>query len=192
MPTSELRKEKDKELDYVLKTLFLRRELDNLSLVIKSNRCKGIIDLFSLVSIKSEASKLHPFEIGLISTFKKLISSDSNRKDMRSITLNEFNTFWLELSEEERYSSKSTIAALPHPTSLLDINTSNKVDDQAEFDHIMRIILELEDQDEIMQLFKELNLISISPDKLIPFFKDVHPSLTYNMWLASGHAKLYL
>ena len=36
---------------------------------------------------------------------------------------------------------------------------------------------------------KRLNLITVSPDKTPPFFKDVHPSLTYNMWLASGHAK---
>jgi predicted CXXCH cytochrome family protein len=37
---------------------------------------------------------------------------------------------------------------------------------------------------------KGLNLITVSPDKTPPFFKDVHPSLTYNMWLASGHAKI--
>ena len=129
MSTSELRKEKAKELDYVLKTLFLRRELDNLFLVSKSSRCKSIIDLFSLVLVKSEASKLHSFEIGLINTLKKLIFSNSNKKNATSITLNEFNTFWLETPEEERHSFESTIAALPHPTSLSDINTSIKVDD---------------------------------------------------------------
>ena len=37
---------------------------------------------------------------------------------------------------------------------------------------------------------KGLNLISVSPDKTPPHFKDVHPSLTYNMWLASGHSKI--
>ncbi|MGD9160357.1 MAG: cytochrome c3 family protein [Desulfobacteraceae bacterium] len=37
---------------------------------------------------------------------------------------------------------------------------------------------------------KGLNLIPVSPDKTPPFLKDVHPSLTYNMWLASGHAKM--
>lgn len=36
---------------------------------------------------------------------------------------------------------------------------------------------------------KGLKLISVSPQKLPPSGKDVHPSLTYNMWLASGHAK---
>ncbi len=36
---------------------------------------------------------------------------------------------------------------------------------------------------------KGLNLISVSPDKTPPFFEDIHPSLTYNMWLVSGHAK---
>ena len=161
MSTSELRKEKDKELNYVLKTLFLRRELDNLSLVSKSNRCKSIIDLFSLVLIKSEASKLHSFEIGLVNTLKKLICSNSNKKNATSITLNEFNTFWLETPEEERHSFESTIAALPHPTSLSDINTLNAVDSEAEFNHVMRIILELEDQDMIMRLFKGLNINSI-------------------------------
>lgn len=36
---------------------------------------------------------------------------------------------------------------------------------------------------------KGLKLIPIAPDKLVPSLKDIHPSLTYNMWLASGHAK---
>jgi predicted CXXCH cytochrome family protein len=36
---------------------------------------------------------------------------------------------------------------------------------------------------------KGLKLIPVSPDKTPPFFKDLHPSLTYNMWLVSGHAK---
>ena len=36
---------------------------------------------------------------------------------------------------------------------------------------------------------KGLNLIPVLPDKTPPFFKDVHPSLTYNMWSVSGHAK---
>lgn len=36
---------------------------------------------------------------------------------------------------------------------------------------------------------KGLKLIPISPDRTPPFFKDVHPSLTYNMWSVSGHAK---
>ena len=35
---------------------------------------------------------------------------------------------------------------------------------------------------------KGLKLIAVSPDKTPPFFKDLHPSLTYNMWLSSGHA----
>ena len=36
---------------------------------------------------------------------------------------------------------------------------------------------------------KELKLIPVSPDKLVPSVKEIHPSLTYNMWLVSGHAK---
>jgi predicted CXXCH cytochrome family protein len=36
---------------------------------------------------------------------------------------------------------------------------------------------------------KGLKLIPVSPDKTPPFSKEIHPSLTYNMWLASGHAK---
>ena len=95
----------------------------------KSNRCKSIIDLFSLVAIKSEASKLHPFEISFINTLEKITPSSSNSKDMISITLNEFNTFLLELPEEERHSSESTIAALPHPTLLQDSSNMNIVDD---------------------------------------------------------------
>ena len=93
MPTSKSREEKASELNYVLRTLFLRRESDNFYLVVKSNRCKSIIDLITLVAINSEASKLHPFEIGLISTLKKLISSSFSKKDARLISLNEFNTF---------------------------------------------------------------------------------------------------
>ena len=77
------------------------------------------------------------------------------------ISLNEFNTFWLETPAKERNSSESTIAALPHLISIKDSATSSIVDDQAEFDHVMRIVLELEDQDEIMQLFKRLNLTSV-------------------------------
>ena len=160
MLTSNSREEAAKELNYVLKTLFLRRESDNLCLVAKSSRCKCITDLICLSIVKSEALKLRPFEIGLINTLRKLVLSDSNSKDMRSITLNEFNTFWSELPEEERHSSESTIAALPHPSSLLDSSTLALIDDQAEFDHIMRIILELEDKDEITQLFRGLNLLS--------------------------------
>ncbi len=34
-----------------------------------------------------------------------------------------------------------------------------------------------------------LNLIDVSPDKTVPFYKDIHPSLTYNMWRSSGHSK---
>ena len=34
-----------------------------------------------------------------------------------------------------------------------------------------------------------LNLIPVSPDKTPPFLEDVHPSLIYNMWSVSGHAK---
>ena len=97
----------------------------------------------------------------MISTLKKLIPNSFSKKDARLITLNEFNTFWLETPAKERNSSELTIAALPHLTSLKDSTTSSIVDDQAEFDHIMRIILELEDQDEIMQLFKRLNLTSM-------------------------------
>ena len=129
MPTSNSREEAAKELSYALKTLFLRRESDNLCLVEKSSRCKCITDLICLLIVESEALKLHPFEIGLINTLKKLISSNSNGEDARSITLNEFNTFWSELPEEERHSSESTIAALPHPTSLLDSSTSSIIDD---------------------------------------------------------------
>ena len=36
---------------------------------------------------------------------------------------------------------------------------------------------------------KGLKLIPVAPDKLVPSVKDIHPSLTYNMWLVSGHAK---
>jgi len=36
---------------------------------------------------------------------------------------------------------------------------------------------------------KGLKLIPVSPDKTPPYFEDIHPSLTYNMWLSSGHAK---
>ncbi|MBN1907414.1 MAG: hypothetical protein JW927_20210 [Deltaproteobacteria bacterium] len=36
---------------------------------------------------------------------------------------------------------------------------------------------------------KGLKLIPVAPDKLAPSVKDIHPSLTYNMWLVSGHAK---
>lgn len=34
----------------------------------------------------------------------------------------------------------------------------------------------------------ELKLIHIDPDKIPPSGKGIHPSLIYNMWLASGHA----
>ena len=44
---------------------------------------------------------------------------------------------------------------------LSNINTLNAVDSEAEFNHVMRIILELEDQDMIMKLFKGLNINSI-------------------------------
>ena len=89
-----------------------------------------------------------------MNTFKNIILSASSNKDARSITLNELNKFWLEYPEEERHSLKSTILALPHSTSLLDSNTLSAIDDQTEFDYIMRIILELEDEDEIMRLSK--------------------------------------
>ena len=36
---------------------------------------------------------------------------------------------------------------------------------------------------------KGLKLIHVSSGKLPPSGKDVHPSMTYNMWLASGHAE---
>ncbi|NLD35834.1 MAG: hypothetical protein GX654_03110 [Desulfatiglans sp.] len=36
---------------------------------------------------------------------------------------------------------------------------------------------------------KGLKLMPVAPDKLVPSVKDIHPSLTYNMWLVSGHAK---
>jgi predicted CXXCH cytochrome family protein len=36
---------------------------------------------------------------------------------------------------------------------------------------------------------KELKLILVAPDKLAPSLMNIHPSLTYNMWLVSGHAK---
>ena len=97
-----------------MKIIFLRKELDNLHLVVKSNRSKSIIDLITLVVINSEACKLHPFETSLINTLKKYISGSFSKKDVRSITLNKSNTFWLEISEEKRYSSESTIAALSH------------------------------------------------------------------------------
>ena len=93
MSTLNSKEEKARELDYVLKILFLRREPDNLCLVTKRNRYKCISDLICLLMINSEASKLHPFEIGLINILKIFISCNSNRKDTRLITLNEFNTF---------------------------------------------------------------------------------------------------
>ena len=34
-----------------------------------------------------------------------------------------------------------------------------------------------------------LQLIPVDPEELPPAVTDIHPSLTYNMWLASGHAK---
>jgi predicted CXXCH cytochrome family protein len=34
-----------------------------------------------------------------------------------------------------------------------------------------------------------LKLISVDPGKLPPSVSDIHPSLTYNMWLVSGHGK---
>ena len=34
-----------------------------------------------------------------------------------------------------------------------------------------------------------LKLIPVDPEKLPPPVTDIHPSLTYNMWLASGHGK---
>jgi predicted CXXCH cytochrome family protein len=34
-----------------------------------------------------------------------------------------------------------------------------------------------------------LKLIPVDPEKLPPPVTDIHPSLTYNMWLASGHSK---
>ena len=34
-----------------------------------------------------------------------------------------------------------------------------------------------------------LKLIPVNPEKLPPSVADIHPSLTYNMWLVSGHAK---
>ena len=145
MPTSKSREEKASELNYVLRTLFLRRESDNLYLVVKSNRCKSIIDLITLVAINSEASKLHPFEISLISTLKKFISNIFSKKDTRLITLNKFNTFLLEKPAKERNSFESTIAALPHLTLLKDSTTSSIVNDQAEFNCIIKIVLELED-----------------------------------------------
>ena len=70
---------------------------------------------------------MHPFEIILMNNLKIFITSDSSRIDVRSITLIEFDSFWLETSEEERYSSKSTVAALFHPNLLSDNNTSNKI-----------------------------------------------------------------
>ena len=69
---------------------------------------------------------------------------------MRLINLSKLNTFWSELLEEERYSLKWTIATLPYPSLLSDNSTSSIIDDQNEFDYIMRIILELEDQHEII------------------------------------------
>ena len=72
---------------------------------------------------------------------------------------------WLEISEEERYSSKSSNAVLSYPSLLSDNSTSSIIHNKAEFDYIMRIILELEDQYESIQIFKRLNLIS--PEKVI-------------------------
>ena len=92
---------------------------------------------------------------------QKLISNNSSKKDTRLITLNEFSTFWLEILEEERYSLELTIEALPHPSSHSDNSSLSIIDNQAEFNHIIRIILKLEDKDDIMQIFKGLNLISI-------------------------------
>ena len=80
---------------------------------------------------------MHPFEIGLTSALKKLISNVFSKKDARLISLNEFNTFWLETPAKERNSSESTIAALPYLNSIKYSTTSSIVDDQAEFDHIM-------------------------------------------------------
>ena len=101
-----------RELNNVLKIIFPRRDLDYFFLVTKNNRCKITIDLITLVAIKSEAQKLYPFDIGLVNTLKKFISSNSNKKDTRLMTLNESNTFLLEISEEKWNSSETTISAL--------------------------------------------------------------------------------
>ena len=50
------------------------------------------------------------------------------------------------------HSSESTITTLPYPPSLLDSSTSSIIFDQAKFYYIIRIIFELEDENNISQL----------------------------------------
>ena len=78
MPTLNSRDKVAKDLNFILKILILRRELDILFLVIKSSKCKCIANLISLIIINLEASKFYLFDISMISTFRKLIISDSN------------------------------------------------------------------------------------------------------------------
>ena len=91
--TSNSREEATKELSYILKTMLFIRKSDNLSLIVKSSKFNYITDFIFLLIINLEASKLHPFEIDLLSTLRKLILSNFSSKDARSITLNNFNTF---------------------------------------------------------------------------------------------------
>ena len=79
---------------------------------------------------------------------------------MRLTTLNEFNTYYLELSGENGYLSKWTIETLLHPFLLLDsFIPSLEVNYRAKFDYVIRILLEQEDKGNTIILLRDLILL---------------------------------
>ena len=81
-----MRKSKEEhqaELDYIVRTLFLRKDSDNLSSILRKERITKVVDLISLgisdleniscTLTSKETLKLDPFEIGLLVIFREFI-----------------------------------------------------------------------------------------------------------------------
>ena len=106
--SSIIRKSKEEhkvELDYVIRTLFLRRDADKLPVILKEQRTRKVFDLVSLRTIdlenlsctssSEETLKLDHCKIGLVIVFKEFIKTQKLRlrSSFCSITFKGFSNF---------------------------------------------------------------------------------------------------
>ena len=105
MSMRKSKEEHQAKLDCVIRTLFLRRDSDNLLVILNEQRIRKVIDLVSLnmveienlscTSINKETLKLDHCEISLVVVFKEFIKAQKLelRSNLCSITVKDFNIF---------------------------------------------------------------------------------------------------
>ena len=105
MSVRKARAKKQKELGYVIRTLFLRQDLDKLLVILKEQRIWKVLDWVSFsaldlenlsyTSTNKETLKLDYYEIDLVVVFKAFIKAQKLglMSNFYYITFKDFNVF---------------------------------------------------------------------------------------------------